>query len=137
MHLELGLDQALQCLGLREIRGSLYDLGEFPGLVLGSGVVVAELFKIRDSSVLSRLDKYEEYNPAKPEQSLFQRTILQLPKYRSPIANKLRRNPKIDCWIYVYNQPIEGKRKIEEPSWHEYKRKRLKPESSSSEVQNG
>lgn len=134
MHAELGLDQALQRLGPREIHGSLYDLGEFPGLVLGSGVVVAELFKIRDSSVLSRLDKYEEYDPAKPEQSLFQRTILQLPKYRSPIANKLRGSPKIDCWVYVYNQPIEGNHKIEEPSWHEYKRKRAKPESLSSEV---
>jgi hypothetical protein len=36
----------------------------------------------------------------------------------------------IDPWIYVYNQPIDGKDKIEEPSYHEYKRKREKPELS-------
>jgi gamma-glutamylcyclotransferase (GGCT)/AIG2-like uncharacterized protein YtfP len=130
IHAELGLDKALQRLGPREIHGSLYDLGKYPGLVLGPGVVVAELFKIRDLSVLLRLDEFEEYNHAKPEQSLFRRTTFPLPKYRWRIANKLRRHPMIDPWIYVYNQPIDGKDKIEEPSWHEYKRKQEKPEFS-------
>jgi gamma-glutamylcyclotransferase (GGCT)/AIG2-like uncharacterized protein YtfP len=124
MHAELGLDKALQPFGPREIHGSLYDLGEFPGLVLESGRVVAELFKIRDTSVLLRLDKYEEYDAAKPKQSLFRRTAIQLPRYRSWIANKLLGHPTIDAWIYVYNQPIGGKHKIEERSWHDYKRKR-------------
>jgi gamma-glutamylcyclotransferase (GGCT)/AIG2-like uncharacterized protein YtfP len=101
-----------------------YDLGEFPGLVLESGRVVAELFKIRDTSVLPRLDKYEVYDPAKPKQSLFRRTAIQLPRYRSWIANKLHGHPTIDAWIYVYNQPIGGKHKIEERSWLDYKRKR-------------
>ena len=36
----------------------------------------------------------------------------------------------IDPWIYVYNQPIDGMDKIEEPSGHEYKRKREKLEFS-------
>lgn len=130
MHAELGLDKALQRLGPREIHGSLYDLGKYPGLVLGPGVVVAELFKIRDLSVLLRLDEFEEYDHAKPEQSLFRRTTLQLPRYRWRIANKLRRYPMIDPWIYVYNQPIDGTDKIEDPSWHEYKRKRQEPEFS-------
>lgn len=130
MHTELSLDKALQPLGPREIPGSLYDLGEFPGLVLGPGVVVAELFKIRDLSVLLRLDEFEEYDHAELEQSLFRRTTLRLPRHRSRIANKLRGNPTIDPWIYVYNQPIDGKDKIEELSWDEHKRKRQKPEFS-------
>jgi hypothetical protein len=46
------------------------------------------------------------------------------------LTNKLRRYPTIDPWIYVYNQPIAGKDKIEEPSWYDYKRKREKPELS-------
>jgi gamma-glutamylcyclotransferase (GGCT)/AIG2-like uncharacterized protein YtfP len=128
MHAELGLDKALQRLGPREIHGSLYDLGEFPGLVLGQGGVAAELFRIRDLSVLLRLDKYEEYDPAKPEQSLFRRSTIRLPRYRAPIANRLRGNPTIDAWIYVYNRPIDGKEKIGEPSWQEHKRKRQEPE---------
>jgi gamma-glutamylcyclotransferase (GGCT)/AIG2-like uncharacterized protein YtfP len=130
MHAELGLDKALQRLGPREIRGSLYDLGPYPGLVLGPGVVVAELFKIRDLSVLLRLDKFEEYDHAKPDQSLYRRTTLQLPRYRWRIANKLHRSAMIDPWIYVYNQPIDGNDKIEEPSWYEYMQKRQKPEFS-------
>jgi gamma-glutamylcyclotransferase (GGCT)/AIG2-like uncharacterized protein YtfP len=44
------------------------------------------------------------------------------------LTNKLHRNPMIDLWIYVFNQPVDGMDKIEEPSWHEYKRKREKPE---------
>jgi gamma-glutamylcyclotransferase (GGCT)/AIG2-like uncharacterized protein YtfP len=133
MHAELGLDKALQYLGPRKIRGSLYDLGKYPGLVLGRGVVVAELYKIRDLSVLSRLDEFEEYDHIKPAQSLFRRTTLQLPRYRSRIANKLYGRPTIDAWIYVYNEPIDGKEKIAEPSWQEYKRKRQRPEFPSSE----
>ncbi len=129
-HAELGLDKALQPLGSREIRGSLYDLGEYPGLVLGPGVVVAELFKISDRSVLLRLDEFEEYNHAKPEQSLFRRTTLQLPRYRSRLASKLHGHPVIDAWIYLYDQPVGGKEKIAEPSWYEYKSKRQKPEFS-------
>ena len=130
MHAELGLDKALQRLGPRDIHGSLYDFGKYPGLVLGPGVVVAELFKIRELSVLLRLDEFEEYDHAKPEQSLYRRTTLQLPRYRWRIANKLRRYPMIDPWIYVFNQPIDRKDTIEEPSWHEYKRRREKPEFS-------
>ena len=134
MHVELGLDKALQYLGPREIRGSLYDLGTYPGLVLGRGMVVAELFKIGDRSVLSRLDEFEEYDHAKLTQSLFRRTTLQLPRYRSRIANKIHSHPTIDAWIYVYNQPIDDKEKIAQPLWQEYKRKRQKPEFPPSEV---
>lgn len=134
MHAELGLAKALQPLGPREIRGTLYDLEQYPGLVLGPGVVVAELFKIRDLSVLSRLDKYEEYDHANSEQSLFRRTTLQLPRYRSRIANKLRRHPAIDPWIYVYNRPIDGKDRIEESSWYDYKQKRQEPEFPANEA---
>jgi hypothetical protein len=36
----------------------------------------------------------------------------------------------IDPWIYVYNQLIDGKDKIEELSGHEYTWKREKPEFS-------
>jgi gamma-glutamylcyclotransferase (GGCT)/AIG2-like uncharacterized protein YtfP len=103
-HTELGLDKSLEYLGPREIHGSLYDLGEFPGLVLGPGVVVAELFKIRDLSVLLRLDPYEEYDHAKFEGSLFRRTTLQIPRYRSRILNKLRGNPSIDAFFQTLHK---------------------------------
>jgi gamma-glutamylcyclotransferase (GGCT)/AIG2-like uncharacterized protein YtfP len=124
MHAELALDKTLQPLGPREIHDSLYDLGEFPGLMLERERMIAELFKIRDASVLLRLDKYEQYDPAKPKESLFHRAAIQLPRYRFWIANKLHGHPTIDAWIYVYNQSIDGKHKIEERSWQDYKCKR-------------
>lgn len=127
-HTELGLDKSLEYLGDREIHGTLYDLGEYPGLVLGRGLVAAELYKIRDLSVLLQLDPYEEYDHGKIEESLFRRTTLQIPRYRSPIINKLRGSPAIDAWIYVYNQSPASKEKIAESSWQGYKGKRNEPE---------
>ena len=134
MHAELGLDKALQRLGPREVNGSLYDLGEYPGLVLGPGGIVAELFKVQDPSVFKRLDEFEEYNPAQPDRSLYRRTTRQLPKHGWRFVNKLRGNPMIDPWIYVYNQPIDGKVKITTSSWSEHKRTRQQPEFPPSDV---
>lgn len=127
-HNELGLDKSLEFVGLREVSGSLYDLGEYPGIILGRGVVLAELFKIRDMSILSRLDEYEEYDDANPANSLFRRTTVQMARYRSRLANRVRGNPMIDAWVYIYNRPIDGKERIEGRSWQEHKLNRQEPE---------
>lgn len=130
MHAQLGLAKALEPLGVREIPGILYDLGEYPGLVLGAGSASAELFKVKDLSVLRRLDEFEEFDHARLDRSLFRRTTLQLPRHTRALAHRLRGRPMIDAWIYVYNQPIDGQSKIEARSWHDHKRQRREPDFS-------
>lgn len=81
------------------VRGTLYDLGEYPGAVLGEGSVIrGDLLELLDApAVWLALDTYEGFEPAAVSESLFIRTRCeaQLPDGRS-----------IECWMYVYNQPL-------------------------------
>ena len=87
-------------LGSGTVRGRYYDLGSYPALILdqkgknvhGEGYVLPS-----EAHVLDRLDAYEEYLPASPEQSLF---------LRKKARVQLRNGSRSECWIYVYNRPI-------------------------------
>jgi hypothetical protein len=72
--------------------------------------------KIREPSVLLRLDPYQEYDHVKIEGSHLSRITRQIPRHHSPFINKLRGNQAI-AWIYVYDQSPDGKEKIEKSSW--------------------
>ena len=48
--------------GRGRIRGRLVDLGEYPGLVEGSGIVHGELYRFDDPELLRDLDREEGYN---------------------------------------------------------------------------
>lgn len=93
-------------LGAAQVRGRLYDFGEFPGAVLDSSsrtVVHGELVALPPHGrSLDLLDQYEEFDPMAPEKSLF---IRQKAKIR--MANGSSR----EAWIYVYNRP-PGKAKL-------------------------
>jgi gamma-glutamylcyclotransferase (GGCT)/AIG2-like uncharacterized protein YtfP len=85
------------------IRGKLYHLGAYPGVILdemGPETVEGQVFALPDAETLARLDKYEEYNPRDPEGSLFKRleTLVTL-------QDGSRRN----CWVYVYNREVPRK----------------------------
>ncbi len=110
-HSSLNLDKALRLIGERKIKGQLYDLGEYPGLVLGEGEVQAELYLVVDKSSILKLDEYEEYDRHKKEKSLFWRTTM-----RVPLNSKVT----VDAWIYFYNQSIEDKAQIISGSWKEH-----------------
>src|SRR4051812_34594931 len=61
------LGDALRPTGNTFVRGQLYHLGEYPGVILGgSRSVLVECHEIIDRSVLSALDRYEEYDPEDP-----------------------------------------------------------------------
>lgn len=72
------------------VAGKLHDLGWFPGLVHGPGLVACNVIEV-DDDTLTRLDNYEGYREDDREGSLYVRE-----RYA-------------DGWIYVYNrEPPEG-----------------------------
>src|SRR5271165_976960 len=88
--------------GQATVPGTLYDLGSYPGAVLeqGSGRRIAgTVFTAPDDPDFWRdLDAYEEVNPAEPDASQFRRV-------RHPV--ELASGGSLDCWVYVYNRPLE------------------------------
>jgi gamma-glutamylcyclotransferase (GGCT)/AIG2-like uncharacterized protein YtfP len=80
------------------VRGRLYDLGEYPGVVLDETgeKIPGKILRLPDApEVLKRLDEYEEFDVAQPEGSLFVRKEWPVTRGNG--------NRKLVCWIYVYN----------------------------------
>jgi gamma-glutamylcyclotransferase (GGCT)/AIG2-like uncharacterized protein YtfP len=87
--------------GKGTVVGNLHDLGDYPALVVdgkrkqrisGSVFVLPD-----DPEALQALDRYEEYEPQDPKNSLFVRS-----KRTVTLANGTRKR----CWVYVYNQKL-------------------------------
>ena len=89
----------LRRLGSAQVRGRLYDFGEFPGAVLdplSRTMIHGELVALpSDGRILDALDRYEEFDPLAPKRSLFVRR-----KAKVRMANGSTR----EGWIYVYNR---------------------------------
>lgn len=104
----LGVAGYLRLLGDCEIAGVLYDVGEWPTLVTGGGVVRGELFEVLEEGVFARLDPFEDYRPADPAGSSFLRAR----------ATLIR--PAVEAWVYVSNEPVDGARLIPSGSWYDW-----------------
>ena len=90
--------QKLHRVGRAYVRGVLYDLGSYPGLVLGeSGMKVwGQVFALpADAVALRQLDEYEEFDPSDPARSQFIRTRC---------LSVLESGREVATWIYVYNR---------------------------------
>lgn len=64
--------------GPAQVAGEIYDLGNYPGLVLADTHdmwVQGDLYRIDDEALWEELDRYEGYDPTDPERSLFRREI--------------------------------------------------------------
>ncbi len=78
------------------MRGTLHDLGEYPGLVLeGTGWVLGELYRVPDMAKrLAALDRAERYDPANESGSLF---------VRRRVAVLIGDGSTREAWVYVLN----------------------------------
>ena len=87
----------LKPIGPATIRGHLYNLGSYPGVILDSAAppIPGELFAVPDAETLAALDVYEDFRPDDPSNSLFlrQRTIA-----------TLEDGTQQACWVYTYNR---------------------------------
>lgn len=90
---------------LFKVPGQIYDLGWFPGIVLGDenskSFVVCERLEVDDEK-LAEFDRYEGFYEGEPESSLYLRV------------------PYEGGWIYVYNHSVEGYTLVEGGDWLEY-----------------
>lgn len=83
--------------GTVQIPGTLYDLGWFPGIILGGeSFVTCEPIEVDD---IEAVDAYEGYNPRFTTESLY------------------IRRPILDGWIYEYNQEFNHKRLVACGDW--------------------
>ncbi len=90
--------RTLTLVGPATIRGTLLDLGAYPGVLLDSeDEVRGNIFALPDpaDATWQRLDAYEDFRPGDPAASLFLR--------RQTVAT-LADGSELVCGVYVYNR---------------------------------
>lgn len=97
----------------------LYDLGAYPGAVLGAGEIAGELYEV-SAETLAALDVIEQYQPSAQEDSLYLRQKLPVRLF----AN----GETVAADTYLYNGDISQAPLIE---FADYRRYRLKMTDSN------
>ena len=94
----LSVSDNLQYVGIGYLKGVLYDLGEYPGMVIDKNgeLVKGEIYKIDENRnlVFQLLDEYEGYYKNEKKQSEF---------LRKKTTIRLRNGGQIDSWVYSFN----------------------------------
>jgi gamma-glutamylcyclotransferase (GGCT)/AIG2-like uncharacterized protein YtfP len=87
-----------------KFKGRLFDIGEYPGGIIGDAGynIAGSVFKLKSADALSRLDDYEGFGEDQDQPNLFVREWL-------PVTTG---EGAIDCWVYLYNLPVEGLKEI-------------------------
>lgn len=106
-HKRLGLAGKLRYVGPCRLRGLLFDLGDYPALLPGDGVVIAELYEIRGLRTVALLDAFEGADPRRPGRGLF---------VRRPVA-LLAPDVKADVYFYGAGRVPGTARKIASGDW--------------------
>ena len=95
------------------IKGKLYDIGEYPGAVLhreGNDLIYGTILQIDNpGDVLAVIDMYEGFGNDQPQPNEFVRVITQAET----------ESGSVDCWIYLYNLPVDGLTPIKD--WRYFK----------------
>ena len=89
-------------IGRGSVAGTLYDLGEYPGLVAdGAARVPGTLIELPDEAALALLDAYEGV-----DEGLYARV-------RATV--RLETGDELEAWLYSYLRPVDGRPRI--ASW--------------------
>jgi gamma-glutamylcyclotransferase (GGCT)/AIG2-like uncharacterized protein YtfP len=102
----LGLEGKLRFAGPCRCPGTLFDLGDYPGLRPGHDVVIGELHAVLEPAAFEILDDFEDYAPDAPRTSLYLRERVTLEAPRGVVA-----------WVYVYNRIPDATRRIPSGDW--------------------
>ena len=89
-------------MGAAKVRGHLYDIGYYPGLTKGDGLVEGEIYRVTPEH-LQRLDRVEEVVLSDQLASLYWRERIEV--VSGPFAHHL-------VWVYRYNRTVKGLKRI-------------------------
>jgi gamma-glutamylcyclotransferase (GGCT)/AIG2-like uncharacterized protein YtfP len=96
---DLSIHAGASYVGPDAINGDIYNLGWYPGVRLGSdNVVVGDVFKLGDASVIRQIDQYEGYP------SLYN---------RSEVETK----GGLRAWVYTINRECGENERITSGDW--------------------
>ncbi len=104
--------------GAATVRGELYNLGEYPGLVPRQHTadqIKGELYEIGTDALehtLSVLDDYEGVGPEDPLPHEYRRELVHV---------TLDNGRQLDAWAYVLNRSIEGLGRIRSGDFAEWR----------------
>lgn len=97
------LQSSAHLLGVGSVRGKLYDLGRYPGLIVSgdeTSQVYGEVYEFcENSSLLRELDAYEGYYSANSPKNLYD---------RCKVAANLNSDNAINVWTYIYLGQVIG-----------------------------
>jgi gamma-glutamylcyclotransferase (GGCT)/AIG2-like uncharacterized protein YtfP len=110
----------VEWMGESAIRGKLYDIGKYPGALRATDskqvFIKGEVLRIKyPKKVLRILDQYEGFDPELPGKSEY---------YRDQELVRLADGKEIKAWVYWYNFPVEGKRRIRHRDYLDYLKKK-------------
>lgn len=109
------LMHSLLFIGEGQIQGELYNLGEYPGAIVGAEFktkIIGEVYELLEpEQTLEMLDVFEGFIPDELEASLYART---------KEAISLTDGRQLACWMYVYNDWVSTGSLIQSGDYVEY-----------------
>ena len=101
------------------IKGLLYDIGEYPGLVIdnNAGYVLGSIYQVGNAEILKEIDNYEGVGADEEQPNLYLRVS-------RPIETA---GGQVDAWVYVYNLRVAGLPQIVSGDYIEYLRQKKSP----------
>jgi gamma-glutamylcyclotransferase (GGCT)/AIG2-like uncharacterized protein YtfP len=97
-------------LGPARVPGRLVDVGHYPGLLHGDGLVTGEVYRVSDAQ-LARLDAVEDMVAGDRAASQYWRERVQVRD--GALAGQ-------QVWTYVYNRPLDGLTPIAHGDYRRY-----------------
>lgn len=86
--------------------GLLYNIGEYPGAIYqpgATGLVYGDIVLLNDDpTILKAIDAYEGVGEDEMQPNLYIRLLV-------PVTTT---SGTIDCWVYLYNLPVDGFKQI-------------------------
>jgi len=94
------------------VRGTLYDLGGYPGALAdprAESKIAGMVMELpEDQDMLERLDMYEGFDPKAPETSEY---------IRERQIVELKTGGTVECWFYRYNREPRDVDRVESGAW--------------------
>lgn len=111
-HRLLGVPHDARFLAPARARGLLYDIGLYPGMTEGEGMVQGELYLVVEAALGPRIDRYEDFDPSHPDAYGAGRHGSEFRRVRVRLAA-----PQVSAWTYLFTGPTASLAPIPDGRW--------------------